>query len=504
MEPDYQEGMKKVPTGIPGFDLISLGGLPAGTNTLISGTAGSAKTLFATQFMAEGIRRSNQSGVFVTFEEPPEAIRRNVKGLGWDIGQWEADGKWIFVDASPRHDWESIEAGRFDLGALLARVEHAVRQVGAERVSIDAISAIFSQFSDRATIRRELFKVTAALKEVGLTTVLTAERTDEHGEIARFGVEEFVADNVVILRNSMESGRRRRTAEVLKIRGANHQNGEYPFTVVANQGIVIIPLSEIALQNRASTTRITSGNAELDKMCGGGFFKDSIILVSGATGIGKTLVTTEFIKGGAQSGDRSLLFSFEESEDQLARNALAWGVDLKQLKKTGVLKVVCDYPEVMALEDHLMRMKNTIAEFAPRRVVVDSLSVLERVSSPKAIREFLIALTSFIKHREIAGMVTTTNAGLMAGFSNTEDSFSTATDAIILLRYVEMSGKLRRGLTVLKIRGSRHARDIREFVIDDKGMHIGEPFREVTGILGGAQPCLATSETEGVGAVSRP
>jgi circadian clock protein KaiC len=474
----------KMITGIPGLDLITEGGLPAGRTTLVAGTAGSAKTVLAAQFLAAGIANYDQNGVFVTFEEPPADIRLNMNSLRWGISRWEEEGKWAFVDASPQPE-EIVITGPYDLAALLARVENAVRKVNAKRVSLDSLGAIFTQFNDPGLVRRELLRIASVLKRLGVTSVMTVERTQEYGKISRHGVEEFVADNVLILRNILDDEKRRRTIETLKFRGARHQKGEYPFTVIPGEGIIVIPLSAIELKQKSSNVRITSGNAELDRMCGGGFFRDSIILVTGATGNGKTLMTTEFIGGGVAQGERCLLFGFEESRDQLFRNATGWGVDFEQMEKDGLLKIVCVYPETAGLEDHLIRVKGLIDEFKPNRLAVDSLSALERVSTLKGYREFVIGLTSFIKHNEIGGMFTATTPSLMGGTSVTESHISTITDSIILLRYVEILGEMRRGVTVLKMRGSMHDKDIREFTIDGDGMHIGSAFRNVTGILSG-------------------
>lgn len=488
--------IEKLRTRIAGFDLISEGGLPKGRTTLVTGTSGSAKTIFAAQFLAEGILKENENGVFVTFEEPPGDIRRNLKSFGWDIRKWEKEGKWAFVDASPSPDEEVVEVGKYDLGALLVRIEHAVSKVKAKRLSLDSIAAIFSQLSDTVVLRRELFRVSTAVKKMGVTTILTAERTEEYGSIARYGVEEFVSDNVIILRNVLEEEKRRRTMEILKFRGTNHQKGEWPFSVVPKEGIVVIPLFGIELKQRSSTARITSGVPELDKMCGGGFFRDSIILLSGPTGTGKTLMVNHFTDGGAAKGEKCLLFAFEESREQLFRNAGGWGINFEQQEKDGKLKVVCKYPESAGLEEHLITMKNIIEEFKPNRLALDSLSALERVSTLKGFREFIIGFISFIKHQEIMGLFTSTSQTLLGGDSITDAHISTVTDSIILLRYVEMFGEMRRGLTVLKMRGSMHDKEIREFSIDGEGMHIGKAFDNVTGILSGRPTHVPPGELE--------
>ena len=486
----------KIRTGIDGFDVISAGGLPRGRNTLVTGTAGSGKTILAAQFLAAGIEQMDEPGVFVTFEENSNDIRRNLLSFGWDIAGWEKAGLWTFVDVSPRADEEQVEAGAFDLGGLLSRVEHAIRKTNARRVALDSLGAVFTQFMSGTMIRRELFRIASALKTLDVTSVLTGERLHDYGPIGRFDVEEFIADNVVVLRNVLDDEKRRRTIEILKFRGTPHQRGEFPFTIIPAVGVEVFPLSAMELKQASSDLRISSGNETLDAMCGGGFFRDSIILVSGATGTGKTLTVTQFLEGGARNGERTLLFAFEESREQLFRNATSWGVDFRKMEADGLLRVVCEYPEAMGLEDRLYEIKTIVDEFKPQRMAVDSLSALERVGSPKSFREFVIALTSYIKHQEVAGLFTSTTPTLFGGSSITEAHISTLTDSIILLRYVEMYGEMRRGITVLKMRGSMHDKDIREFSIDGSGMHIDLPFRGVTGILTGAPVYTQPGEIE--------
>lgn len=490
--------IEKLKTGIEGFDLITNGGLSKGRTTLLAGTSGSAKTVFSCQFLCAGIKDMDEHGVFVTFEEQPTDIRRNVTGFGWEIADWEGEGKWAFVDASPDPDVETIEVGQYDMGALLARIEYAVNKIKAKRVVIDSLGSIFDQFSDRGIVRRELFRIIASLKTMGVTAIVTAERSEEYGDIARFRVEEFVADNVVIMRNVLEASKRRRTVEILKFRGAFHQKGEYPFTIMPDEGIIIIPLSAMQLVHSSSTIRITSGNKDLDNICNGGFFRDSVILISGATGTGKTLLATEFVSGGINAGERCLFLGFEESRGQLFRNASGWGKDFVKMEKAGKLKVYSEYPEAASLEDHLVAIKTMINEFKPNRIAIDSLSALERVSTVKSFREFVISLSAFIKEKEIAGLFTAVTASLMGGTSITEAHISTITDSIILLRYVETYGEMRRAITVLKMRGSEHDKAIREFSIDSQGLHIGKPFRNVTGILSGFSQHVLPEDVERV------
>jgi len=490
----------KIATGIEGFDLVTNGGLPEGRSTLVSGTSGSAKTILAIQFLVNGIRNHDENGVFVTFEETPADIARNVISFGWDLAAFQKQGQFAMVDVSPELGDVVIESGDYDFSGLLARIEAAVNKVNAQRVSIDSISALFSQFADSGMVRRELFRLSAGLKKMGVTALITAERVAEYGDIARHGIEEFVADNVIILRNVLQEEKRRRTIEVLKYRGAPHQKGEFPFTV-SDRGIEVLPLSAMELTQKSSNVRLSSGNKVLDEMCGGGFYRDSIILVSGATGCGKTLMVTTFLDDGSKRGEKTLVFAFEESREQLLRNAIGWGKDFRKWEEQGLLKIVCAYPEILGLEDHLLRMKREIEAFGARRVAVDSLSAMERVSTGKSFREFVIGLTSFIKERETAGLFTATTSSLMGGTSVTEEHISTITDSIILMRYVELMGEMQRGITVLKMRGSWHDKAIRRYEIDGTGMHIGKPFHNVGGILSGAPVQFVAGETEKLGSM---
>ncbi|MER9140750.1 circadian clock protein KaiC [Mesorhizobium sp. M0830] len=478
--------LERVRTGIEAFDDLVMGGLPRGRTTIVGGTPGSGKTVFATQFLAHGITVLGEPGVFVTFEESPAEIEVNMASFGWTIRRWREANKLVFVDASPR-DHDQMIIGNFDLAGLLTRVLHAARNSAAKRIVLDSVTQLFDHFvAEQTSVRRELLRIATALKKQGLTVLMTAERNSEYGEISRHRIEEFVADNVVILRNALYRERRRRTIEVLKMRGSRHVEGEVPITLVEKQGIVAVPLSSLRLEQQSSTKRVTSGISELDSMCSGGFFRDSITLVSGATGTGKTLLVTNFLAGGVAAGERALLVGYEESRGQLFRNARGWGVDFEAMEADGRLKVICIYPEAQNLPDHLLMIRELVQEFKPDRIAIDSLSALERIAPDSGFREFLISLTSFIKKHEIAGLCTATDKSLVGGQSASEQHISTLTDAIILLRYIQEGNFMHRGIMVLKMRGSEHDKQIRRFTVDGAGMHLGQPFNGAPDLFGGS------------------
>jgi circadian clock protein KaiC len=282
-----------------------------------------------------------------------------------------------------------------------------VHKIGAKRVVLDSLGAVLSEYPDAARVRHELRGLVRGLRDLGVTTVMTAERTSEYGEISRWGVEEFVAEDVIVLRNHLEDEQARRTMQILKFRGTTHRKGEFPFAVITDRGLVGLPLTGSDLRDLPSRPdRIDSGNAMLNEMCGGGPFRDSISLVSGATGTGKTLTVTEFMKGAARAGERALLFAFEESRAQLIRNAQGWGVDYEQMERDGLLKIVAFYPEVASLEEHLVAITDQVRDFDPQRFALDSLSALERASSPRGFRHFVIGITAMLKEHGVTGMYT--------------------------------------------------------------------------------------------------
>lgn len=431
--PKTSISFKKIPTGIPGFEDISFGGLPLGRSTLISGSAGSGKTIFACQFLVEGIRKYGEAGVFISFEERIDDLRSNVGSFGWNITQYEKQKLWRFIDASVSYETNTRVIGDYNLEPLIQRIDAVINEIGAKRVVFDSIGSLFQQFTDPALIRRELLKIIAFLKKKKIVVIITSERLEEYGLVSRFGVEEYITDNVIILRNALENEKRRRTIEILKYRGSIHSAGEQSFVIDANMGVVIIPLTRLQLTQRSRNIRVTSGNSQLDTMSHGGVFKDSVILVSGATGTGKTLMVTSFLKGGFENNEKMIFLAYEESREQLMRNAEGWGVDFKKMEKQGNLQIHAVYPETASLEEHLLKIQKLLEKFKPTRFALDSLSAIERGSSKKNFREFLIALTSFLKRNEITAIFTSTSTSIIGGTSVTDSPVVTQIDIIKLI-----------------------------------------------------------------------
>jgi len=477
--------LSKVASGIPGFDDISHGGIPKGRTTLVSGTTGSGKTAFSAQFLYEGIVNFGENGVFVTFEETPQDIIRNTKGFGWNIDKLVKENKWAFMDASPDYS-SSVEVGQYDLGAFLARIAYAIKKVKAKRVVIDSVSALFTHYHYYRVVRQELHKLVANLKESNVTCIMTAERLLEDGQISRYGVEEFVSDNVILLHNRLNlHGERERTIEILKFRGLSHDSEEAPL-LVSVRGINIYPRPKPKLRGKGFSQKTSTGIKGLDDMLYGGIYKNSTTLITGASGSGKTVATLHFIMEGAKRSVKSLLIEFEESPDQLYRNAASFGWDLKKYVDNGIVELLCHYPEDLRAEQYLQMIQDLVIAKKVKRVVFDSISDIQRIYNERKFRTFVIGLNAFLKMHDVTSVFTNTTSQILGVTEITETNLSTLSDNIIILKYVELGGRMHRLISALKERGSMHKRDLMEFEItEESGVDIIGPFKDAENLMSG-------------------
>jgi len=478
--------LRKVASGIPGFDEISHGGIPEGRTTLVSGISGSGKTVFSAQFLYEGTVKFGENGVFVTFEESPRDIIRHTEGFGWNINKLVKEKKWAFVDASP-DEANSVEVGQYDLGAFVARIAYAVKKVKAKRVVIDSVSILFANYQDSGVVRRGLYKLIANLKKSNATCVMTAERSIEDGQISRYGVEEFVSDNVMLLHSRLNSGgERERTVEILKFRGSTHDSEEAPVLVTA-EGMMTYPRLRPTLKGKVFSQKISTGIKGLDTLLCGGVYKNSTTLITGASGAGKTIAALHFIMEGVKKGEKSLLIEFEESPDQLYRNAASFGWDLKKHVKNGLVKLICHYPADLKAEQYLKIIQDMVLTNKTKRVALDSISDFQRLYNERKFRAFIIGLNTFLKMSDATAVLTNTTSQILEVTEIAETHLATSTDNIIILKYVELGGRMHRLISVLKQRGSKHKRELMEFEITaETGITILSPFEGVENLMSGS------------------
>jgi circadian clock protein KaiC len=472
--------LHKVATGIVGFDDITLGGLPAGRPSLICGAAGCGKTLFGVTFLVRGAVDHDEPGVFMSFEERPRDLVDNVASLGYDL-QGLIDQKKIAIDHVHIDRSEIEETGEYDLEGLFVRLGYAIDTIGAKRVVLDTIEALFASFTDTAVLRAELRRLFYWLKERGVTTVITGERGN--GQLTRYGIEEYVSDCVILLDNRVVEQITTRRLRVIKYRGSSHGTNEYPF-FIDEYGITVLPVTAAGLNHSASVQIVPSGIEGLDRMLGrGGFYRGSSVLVSGLAGTGKTTFGASFVDACCRREERCLLFSFEESQSQLVRNLESVGLNLKPYIDSGLLRVESARPSLYGLEVHLARMYREILEFKPHAVVIDPISAFRGPESE--VHATLLRLVDLLKEHNITAIFTSLSEA-KARAQGLDREVSSLMDVWLSLGMVEADGEHNRLLYVLKARGMGHSNQVREYHIDSNGITLVRPYIGPHGVLTGS------------------
>jgi circadian clock protein KaiC len=462
-------GLEKCPTGISGLDEITGGGLPKGRPTLVVGSAGSGKTLMSMEFLVNGAMKYNEPGVFVAFEETSEELSKNVASLGFDVQALVAKRKiaidYVYIERS-----EIEETGEYDLEGLFVRLGHAIQSVGAKRVVLDTIEVLFAGLPNPAILRAELRRLFRWLKSVGVTAVITGERGDH--SLTRYGLEEYVADCVILLDHRVTDQLSTRRLRVVKYRGSAHGTNEYPF-LIDEHGMSILPITSLGLAHKVSTEKVPTGIKQLDGMfAGGGYYRGSSVLVSGTAGTGKTSLAAYFADAACRGGKRCLYFAFEESEGQILRNMRSIGLDLAKWTRKGLLKVHSSRPEVQGLERHLVEMHKLIGEFRPEAVIVDPITNLVKVGGRLEVTSMLTRLIDYLKTEKITSLSTSlvtdsSAAEAAAGISSLMDTW-------IAMQDIECNGQRNRGIMIMKCRGMGHSNQVREFRLTDRGLVIAD------------------------------
>jgi circadian clock protein KaiC len=462
--------LPKSQTGIPGMDEITGGGLPKGRPTLVAGGAGCGKTLFAIEFLVNGAVQYNEPGVFVACEENAEELAQNVASLGFDLKKLRKQKK-LIVDHVRVERSEIAETGDYDLEGLFIRLGHAIDSIGAKRVVLDTIEVLFSAFSNQGILRAELHRLFRWLKEKGVSAVITAERGE--GTMTRFGLEEYVADCVILLDHRVTEQVSTRRLRIVKYRGTLHGTNEYPF-LISEHGISVLPITSLGLEHNASTERISTGVKELDEMLGGkGFYRGSSILLSGRAGTGKTTLASAFVDAACRRGERCLYFAFEESMNQILRNMLSVGINLAPHVKKGLLQVHVARPSQYGLERHLVTIYNVINKSRPSVVILDPITDFATTGNAAEIKATVTRIIDFLKSNNVTGLF----VSVISGEKSVDQSVvgvSSLIDAWISLRNLESNGERHRGLFVLKSRGMAHSNQIRSFELTDNGIKISE------------------------------
>jgi circadian clock protein KaiC len=474
-------GIDKCLTGIRGLDEITEGGLPRGRPTLICGAAGCGKTLMSLEFIVRGARDLGEPGVFVAFEETEKDLGDNISSLGFDLPAL-IRAKKVAVDHVYIERKEIEETGEYDLEGLFVRLNCMIDSIGAKRVVLDSLEALFAGLPNEAILRSELRRLFRWLKEKGVTAIITAEQGEK--TLTRHGLEEYVSDCVIFIDNRVHNQVSTRRIRIIKYRGSSHGTNEYP-ALIDEEGFSVLPISSLGLSYPVSSKRISSGIPRLDTMLSDkGYFKGSSILISGTAGSGKTSIAAAYVDSACKRGERCLYWSSEESPEQIVRNMESIGFNLQKHIDSGHLRFHSIRPTLYGLESHLVGVHKMVTEYKPDTVIMDPITNLSAVGDDAEIKSMLIRVIDYLKSQGITAIFTSLTAAGGA-MEQSEVGVSSLMDTWILLRVIESSSERNRVIYVLKSRGMAHSNQMREYVLSDAGIDLVDVYDGPGGVYTG-------------------
>ena len=466
--------LEKVPTGIRGLDQVTHGGFPKGRTALVCGGPGAGKTLLGLEFLVRGAQLYNEPGVCVAFEETVQELTTNMASLGYNLHQLVRARK-LAIDYVEIERKQIEETGEYNLDGLFVRLKQAIDEVKAKRVLLDTAELLFLGLRNEGVVRSELRRLFHWLKEAGVTAVVTAEAGER--SFTRHGLEEYVADCVIMLDHRVTEQVSTRRLRVVKYRGSSHGTNEYPF-LMDSEGISVMPITSVGLTHGAPTERISSGIAGLDQMLGGkGFFRGSSILITGTAGTGKSSFSAAFANAACERGERALYFAFEESPSQILRNMSSVGLDLHRWISRKLLRIHASRPTATGLETHLAQMYKEVEDFRPDVVVMDPITNLISVGDQGSVKAMLTRIIDFLKTKDVTAMFT----NLVFGDEIEERAIgiSSLMDGWMVLRDMSSGADRIRTLNLLKCRGMAHDMRVHSFTLGEKGITINGNFQTI-------------------------
>jgi len=460
----------KCPTGIKGFDEITEGGLPQNGTTLVSGNAGSGKTLFGIDFLIKGATDYNEPGILMSFEETEDELYKNVASLNMDLPGLVSRKKIVLENVVLER--KDIQETDFNLEGIFVRLEEAIDSIGAKRVVLDSLESLFSGITDIGILRLEIKRLFRWLKEKKVTAIVTGE-PGQNDSYTRHGLEEYISDCIILLDNRVRDQMATRRIRVIKYRGSSHGTSEYPF-VIDNQGLSVIPITSAGLEQPGTDQKVSTGIPSLDKLFKSrkGYTKGSTILASGTAGSGKTSFAGAFALESCKRGERCLFFSYEESSGQLVQNLLSIGIDLAPWVEKGLLKIVALRPSFLGLEMHLLNVYKLVDSFKPKAVVVDPLTSLVGEGELREVSSMITRMIDLFKSRSITTFFTSLVSATFQSNTSGEIGVSSLIDTWIIVRMVEddEGRKRTREVFIVKSRGTSHDSDVHKFILSDDGI----------------------------------
>jgi circadian clock protein KaiC len=443
--------------------------------------------LFALQMLFHLAKQGKKALYLTTLSEPSLKLVNYMQQFSFFDERLVGD-RIVFADLGSVLRTKGVEATLAEITGRVEREEPAI-------VVIDSFKAIRDIVGDSAAVRTFVYDLAVHAATWGATTLFVGEYTE--AEIANYS-EFAIADGIVRFINRREELTAVRQVEVLKLRGAGYVTGRHFFEISA-EGLRFFPRVQgpetIAAASSSPPERVATGVHGLDTMIGGGLPRASATVVQGGTGTGKTLLALQFLLEGAKRKEPGILFTLEETPDQLRQIGQGFGWDLHPLEECGLLTLSYISPVELSTDWFLDRARHQVEACGARRAVLDSLtSMAIGVPSERRFKELVY---SFTKHFRALGVTLNMNmevAELLGSAQLSGYGVSFAADNVVQLKYIELEGRLDRGISVLKVRGVRHSTDVRKMTLESGGIEIGSAFKGLRGVLTGLPVRAGTDE----------
>ncbi len=481
--------MQKCKVGIKGFDEITNGGFNRASVNIISGGAGAGKTSFGFAFVRNGAKMGEESAFF-TLEETKRSIISNIGRIYDDIAQLERDGKLAIIDltslrglsttAEEKHEDTTV----VDPEALIELISVQAKKLNLKRIVLDGLAPVRIRCDSDAGFRSAAFRIVSSLRELGATVMITTEQ-ETPDRLSRFGVEEFMGDSITTLSFCDNS----RTIEVHKMRGSGHLAGVHALEI-SDAGVEVYPTLEPIAVSKCAIERVHTGVKGLDEMLSGGLFKGDCALAIGMAGTGMTTLALHFVAEGLRIGEQSLYVTFAESPSELMRNCANFAPELERARAKGNLKII-DFSNLRFnpwKAAYILKQRLSSEYSGVKRIVLDPVNAciaeVRRSRGDAGAVKYVRALVTLLKSHGITTMVVSESGELGARLM-AHSEFAHSVDEIIMLKDVEIGSELRRAISILKMRGSNHAKEIREYKIGRKGFVVDTKFEGLEGLLTG-------------------
>jgi len=479
--------MAKARTGVPGLDDILLGGLANGRVFLLEGSPGTGKTTMALSFLREGAKLGER-GLYITLSETEQELRAGAESHGWEIGEdieiFEVVPPESLLDSDQQQSL--LYASDLELGETTKLIFDAVERTKAKRVVIDSLSEIRLLAQSSLRYRRQILALKHYFARLGSTVLLLDDLTADTLDKT---VHSVAAGVVRLEEMTPDYGGERRRLRVIKYRAQSFRSGFHDF-IIRHGGAHVFPRLVAAEHRREfPRTRASSGIAGLDALLGGGIERGSSTLLLGPTGAGKSLITLQFMSQAIRDGGKAAMFIFDEELGLLFDRAKPLGFDLAAMRDSGRLSIVQLDAAELSPGEFSQKVRDSVRDGNVSTVVIDSLNGYQAaMPHENSLILHMHEMLQFCNRQGVSTFLTIAQHGLVGEMKSPVDVTYLA-DSVIMLRFFEAHGAVRRAISVIKKRTGRHEDTIREFWIND-GLHVGEPLTQFQGVLRGT-PVLA-------------